>query len=255
MLRLSHAAWLVAGFLLCEIISNAALCLGEDFRVDNAVYQGKEKTAVSASVTIFHKEIVYDCMPQETVVFNKTAGRFVLLNMKNHARTEIAADDLNAFIKQLQPRAAQTADPLVKFLADPKFQQQFNESTRELTFASPLLTYRLTLSPQTSAAAVEQYREFSDWSAKLNAMLVPGSRPPFARLLVNAAVAERKAIVSQVVLTFTSGKPTTTTTIRSTHRVIGVLTPADLDGLAKIGEALIGFKLVGFDEYRKGGEK
>jgi hypothetical protein len=162
---------------------------------------------------------------------------------------------VNAFIKQLQSRAAQTADPLVKFLADPKFQEQFNESTRELTFASPLLTYRLTLSPQASAAAVEQYREFSDWSAKLNAMLVPGSRPPFARLFVNAVVARRKAIASQVALTFSSGKAKTTTTIRSTHQVSNALTPADLEGLAKIGEDLTGFRLVGFDEYRGGGEK
>lgn len=253
-LRLSHANWLVAVFLLCAIISSGTPCVGEDFRVDNAVYQDNAKTPVSASVTIFHKDMVYDCMPQETVVFNKTAGRFVLLNMKNHTRTELAADDLNAFIRQLQPRAAQNADPLVKFLADPKFQEQFNESTRELTFASPLLTYRLTLSPQTSAAAAEQYREFSDWSAKLNAMLVPGSRPPFARLSVNVAVAGRKAIASQVVLTFTSGKSKTATTIRSTHQVTGALTPADLEGLAKFGDALTGFKLVGFDEYLKGGE-
>ena len=30
---------------------------------------------------------------------------------------------------------------------------------------------------------------------------------------------------------------------------------ADLEGLAKIGEDLTGFRLVGFDEYRGGGEK
>jgi hypothetical protein len=253
MLRLHHAACIFACIFCGTITANRAV--GEDFRVDNAVYEDGNKTPASASVTIFHKDIVYDCMPDETVVFNKTAGRFVLLNMRNHTRTELAADDLNAFIKQLQPRAAQNADPLVKFLAEPKFQEQFNESTRELTFANPLLAYRLTLSPQASAAAVEQYREFSDWSAKLNAMLVSGSRPPFARLSVNAAVAGRKAIASQVVLTYTSGKPKTTTTIRSTHQVTGALTPADLEGLAKIGKALTGFRLIGFEEYRKGGEK
>ena len=39
-------------------------------------------------MTIFHDGIVYDCMktPAETVVFDKTTKRFVLLNMAGGTR-------------------------------------------------------------------------------------------------------------------------------------------------------------------------
>jgi hypothetical protein len=246
-------------FAYCGILSIGNICRGDDFRVDNAVYQDNEKTPSSASVTIFHKDIVYDCMPQETVVFNKPAGQIVLLNMKDRTRTLLTAENVDAFVKQIQQRAAdapQNADPLVKFLAKPTFSQtSFDSTTQTLTMGSPLLTYKLMLAPQGAASMVSQYHDFSDWSAKLNTMLVPGSRPPFARLQVNAAVAEQKSIASQVILTFTMGKKKTTMTVRSTHRITMPLTQADINGVSKIGESLVSFPLIGFDEYRKASEK
>ena len=54
-------------------IDNSLHPIGEDFRVDNAVFAGDKKEPISRSVTIFHDGIVYDCMktPAETVVFDK----------------------------------------------------------------------------------------------------------------------------------------------------------------------------------------
>ena len=75
-----------------------------------------------------------------------------------------------------------------------------------MTLSSPLVSYRLVLSTGESEAAAGQYREFSDWYARLNMLLTPGCAPPFGRLAVNAAVAKRKAIASQVILAIASGK-------------------------------------------------
>ncbi len=63
--------------------------IGEDFRVDNAVFAADKKEPISQSVTIFHDGIVYDCMktPAETVVFDRMMKRFVLLNMENATRS------------------------------------------------------------------------------------------------------------------------------------------------------------------------
>jgi hypothetical protein len=229
--------------------------LAEDFRVDNTVYSGSQKEPSSESTTIFHGGVVYDCMklPAETVVFDKAAGRFVVLNLTRQTRTELTTGEVIAFIDRLQTVAAKSKDPLVKFLAKPKFEERSEEAAGELTLSSPLVSYRMTLSHEMSQGVAEQYHEFCDWYARLNALLVPGSRPPFGRLVVNAALAQRQATASQVLLTLTSGKglKQQQTTIRSEHRVVRPLEPGDLERVARIRELVSGFKLVSFNQYRK----
>jgi hypothetical protein len=236
------------------IVAFGSRALAEDFRVDNAVYEGDQKQASTQSTTIFHNGTVYDCLtnPAETIVFDKAGGRFILLNTANQTRAELTTDNVAAFTNRLQVRAAEKSDPVIKFLADPKFQEKFDETTGELTLQSTLVSYRLVLSTNEGEGAANQYREFSDWYAKLNTLLSPSSRPPFGRLAVNAAVANHKAIASQVILSVASskagGQPTT---IRSTHQVVRPLTQADLDRVAEIHKSLKSFKLVSFDKYRK----
>ena len=231
--------------------------LGEDFRVDNAVYTGDQKEPTSRSVTIFHQGVVYDSMqaPAETVVFDTAAKKFVLLNMTNQTRAERTTADVAAFVDRFEQRLrsmiAKNPDPLIEFLADPKFRDQYDEPSGELTLSSPLVTYRLVLLTKESETAVGQYREFSDWYVRLNTLLTPGALPPFGRLAVNAQIADRKAIASQVVLTMSSPKSGRRRTIRSTHEVVHRLAQVDLDRVAQIRKSMGDFKPVDFEQYRK----
>jgi hypothetical protein len=233
----------------------AGIAAGEDFRVDNAVYAPDEKEPSSQSTTIFHGGVVYDCLdtPAETVVFDKAAGRFVLLNLTQRTRSELTTSEVVAFIDRLQPLAAKSKDPLMRSLAEPRFQERYDEDAGELTLSNPLVSYRLTLLYETDQSVVEQYREFCDWCARLKPLLVPGSQPPFGRLAVNAALAQRQATASQVSLTVAIGKglERPRTTIRSEHRVVYPLEPADLERVAQTREFMESFKLVSFDRYRK----
>lgn len=120
-----------------------------------------------------------------------------------------------------------------------------------MTLGSPLVTYKLVLSTAESEAAAGQYRDFSDWYARLNTLLTPGALPPFGRLAVNAAVAKRKAIASQVTLTISSAKSGRRQTVRSTHQIVHQLAPTDLDRVAQIRKAMTDFKPVSFEKYRK----
>jgi hypothetical protein len=235
------------------VIGPAGATRGEDFRVDNAVYSGDQKEPSSQSTTIFSGGVVYDCLktPAETVVFDKTTGQFVLLNLTRRVRTELSTGEVSAFIEWLQPVAAKSKDPLVKFLAEPKFQEQSSQ-TGELSLSSPLISYRLALVPEANPSVVEQYHEFCDWYARLKVRLVPGSLPPFGRLKVNAAIAQQHALVSQVLLTVNAGKGSKArTTVRSEHRLVRPLEPADLQQVAQAREFMGSFKLLGFDQYRK----
>jgi hypothetical protein len=238
----------------CFALGRGRLASAEDFRVNNQVFPNNQKEPSGQSITIFHEGVVYDSMksPAEIVIFDKPAGRFILMNPANQTRAELATADITAFVNQLQSLAAKHPDPVVKFLADPKFQERFDESMGELTLTSPMVSYRLTLSTGESQATAEQYREFSDWYARLNTLLTPGSRPPFGRLAVNDAVAKHKAIASQVILAVASSKAGgRSTTIRTTHQVIRQLTQADIDYVTKIHKSINDYKLISFDKYRK----
>ncbi len=242
-------------------VDNSLIPIGEDFRVDNTVFAGDKKEPISRSVTIFHDGIVYDCMkmPAETVVFDKTTKRFVLLNMASGTRAELTTREVTDFISRFESRLksiiAKKPDALIQFMADPKFQERYDESAGKLTLSSPLVTYTVVLAAGPNEAAAGQYREFSDWYARLNILLTPGALPPFARLAVNAVVAKRKAIAAQVTLTIVSPKSDHRQTIRSTHRVVRPLTAADLEQVARIQKQMTDFKPVDFEKYRKGEQK
>jgi hypothetical protein len=232
----------------------AAAAPGDGFRIDNSVQVVNQPGPATESTTIFSGGVVYDYMtaPAETVVFQQAESRFILLNMKSRTRAELTTAEVGVFTDHLQQLAARSPDPLARFLAAPKFNESFNEATNELSLTSPLVTYRLTLGPVEDPAVIEQYHEFYDWFARLNALLKPRSSPPFARLVVNAALAQRGATPSQVALTLAAGKGNQQSiTIRSTHRITRPLPPTDLERVAKTRESIARFKLVGFDQYRK----
>ncbi len=178
--RLHHCIiWLAAG-VFGVAAGQPGLTLAEDFRVDNSTYAGGQKEPSSQSTTIFRDGVVYDFMktPDETVVFDKSAGRFVLLDLSHRVRAELTTREVTGYLDRLQPLAAKSATPLLKFLAEPKFEEQYSESAGELTLSSSFVSYRLVLSHEASPGVVEQYHDFCDWYARLNALLSPGAARP-----------------------------------------------------------------------------
>jgi len=228
----------------------------EDFRIDNATYAGGLQAPLSQSTTIFHQGAVYDFMrqPDETVVFEREPARFVLLSSAHRIRTELPGGKVAAMVDGLQPLAAKSKIPLVKFLAQPKFQEQYDQASGELTLRSPLMNYRLMLQEEVSPEIVEQYHEFRDWCARLNALTAPGAGPPFGQLVVNAAIAKRQAIASRIYLTVAASDDSPErrqNALRSEHRLTNPLEPSDLDRVEQTRKAMNEFKLVSFEQYRK----
>jgi hypothetical protein len=248
---------LITAALLVVAADWAYLARAEDFRIDNKVYSGSQKEPTSESTTIFRGGVVYDFMktPPETVTFDKAASKFVLLNAKDQLRSELSTDDVRTLSDGLQARAAKNKDPMLKFLARPTFDERMDESAGELNLTSPPLSYRLTLLPETDPTVLEQYREFCDWYARLNSVLVPGAWPPAGRLTVNAALAHHHALASQVVITVTAGKGLSKqkSIIRTEHKLVRPLAPEDIERVDQVRKQLGSFKLVPFEKYRKSG--
>ena len=152
-------------------------------------------------MTIFHGGMVYDFLtePPEITIFDNSSHHFVLLNLKNQEQSELSAEEVNAFIKKLNELAYKQKDPLGKFFSDPKFEELFDAATGELSLTSRWVTYRVVTEAPLDRATIARYRDFSDWYARLNSMLNPGSRPPMAGLQVNDALARHQVVAAKCI--------------------------------------------------------
>jgi hypothetical protein len=243
-----------AGMWLPIAVLPAAVGQAEDFRIESRVFAGKEPKPVSENTTLFHVGIVYDYIPDKSIaVFDKPRGRFVLLDRQRHIKTEILVDKLQSFCDRLQGMASSDSNSFVRFVAEPHFDAATGDKSSELILSSPHMTYRLTTMKAQSPEASQQYREFSDWYARLNVMMNPGSTPPFPRMAVNDELYKRGLMAEQVQLTVPqqSALHRHTVELRSEHHIAWRLLQTDLDLINETTNQLTSFKLVEIDEYRR----
>jgi hypothetical protein len=233
--------------------------VSSDFRIENQVFVAGEKEPRIRSTTIFREGVVYDYLdqPAEVTIFDQQHGRFVLLDMTRRIKTELSTERVLEFTERLKQWSEEQSDPFVRFLADPQFETELDASSGQWSFASPWMEYRLTTIDVDREAVSRQYREFSDWYCRLNTMLNPGARPPFARMAVNSALAERGQFARKVDLTIrpSEGLLSKRLNVRSEHRLIGQLVESDRKRVAQTDQFMAMFTSVDFGEYqRKMGE-
>lgn len=245
---------------IAQVAVLSGVCLGgmaraEDFRVENRVFVGDEKQPRSESTTIFYDNVVYDFLakPAEITIFDKAHDRFLLLDVSRRIKTEVPMAQVREFGERLKQRANTQPDALLKFLVDPRFEEQSKDESGEMVFSSPWLTYRVTTEEAGSEGVSRQYNEFSDWYCQLNTLLNPGSRPPFARMLVNSALEARQRFPREVHLTLRSRDSLLARriTIRSEHQLIGQLVQSDRERIFQTDQYIAIFSPVKFDEYQK----
>jgi hypothetical protein len=225
----------------------------DSFRIENKVYLGDQKEPTSQSTTIFQDSAVYDYLekPAEVVIFEKPAERFVLLDTVRRVRAELPAQKVLSFTEHLQRRAEEQQDPLLKFLANPVFEEHRDTAAGVLSFNSTWVAYRLKTMPAPNSAIAQRYREFSDWYARLGPILDPASRPPFARMRVNAVLEEKGLIPTEVCLTLTPkrGFWAKRLNIRSEHELAVQLSAGDVKRVSQTRQFMMLFNPVSIDRY------
>jgi len=246
------AIWAVLAAGLC----GPGLAAGRGgFRIENKIFVGGEKEPQVQSTTIFQDGVVYDYLvdPAEVTVFDVQRRRFVLLDLQRRVKTELTTDRVADFNERLKQRSQKQSDPFLKFLGAPSFDEVLDESTGELTFTSPWMSYRLATFDTESEALSRQYREFSDWYCRLNTVLNPGARPPFARMIVNAALEDRHLFAREVHLTMQpkGGLLSKRLTMRSEHLLIRQLVESDRQRVAQTDQFLAMYASVDFPEYQR----
>lgn len=233
------------------IVSVAVACClfgparGDDFRIETKVYVGKGKRPVSENTTLFRAGYVYDYISgsQRVAVFDPSHGRFIVLDPIRKLKAEVRIDEVRQLIDSLHELAANNSNSGLRFAADPKFDVEFDEQGT-LTLASPHITYVLKTEPAATPEAARQYHEFADWYARFNTMAHRGSAPPFPRLVVNAELAERGLVPTEVRRTIRSNSAWTE------HLVSWRLLESDHRQIAETANQLATFEEVDFKELQ-----
>jgi hypothetical protein len=249
---------LCRSILACAAVASGVAGLAQratadDFRIETKMFVGKETEPASENLTLFRGSEVYDFLdkPSEITLFDRPRGRVILIDPVRRVKTEVKIERLTAFSDDLKTWCGRQSDPLLKFASEAKFDETLDESTGEMLFSSQFLTYRVQTIRADNEAIARQYREFSDYYARLNALTNPGAMPPFPRLAVNEALFRSRMIPEKVQLTIPSrshfgGKPTT---MRTEHAVNWRLLQTDLQKIDEAAEYLVTFTPLPLEKY------
>ncbi|MFZ5830897.1 MAG: hypothetical protein ACOY3P_12450 [Planctomycetota bacterium] len=240
--------------LAAQAVFGVGAAAAVEFRLQNRVYVEGQKAPVSESTTLLANGLAYDVMqePTEVIVYNSDSGRLTLLDPNRKVRTELTTTEVAAFAEQIRQTAQVSNDPVIQFMASPSFAPAETETPDTLVLASPLLSYHARGDASAGPEAALAYKDLANWLARLNTLLTPGGRPPFARIALNEALAHNGLLPREVKLSYQvkQGTSTTTVRLRSEHDLQRALDEADRRRLAEIGQRLAAAKLVSFDQYR-----
>jgi hypothetical protein len=225
----------------------AALTQQQDFRVHSTVFLHNDKKPVYENLTLFSSGMVYDFLYAESetiTIFDPQRGRLILLDEERKVRTAVSTADLMDLTARIKVAAGEENDSLV----DPKFSNEFEESTHKLILDAERIRYEVK-GEEASGERVVAYREFADWFTRLNA-IKPGGAPPFARLNLNRSVAKHRIIPVEVER-YHDGKPFA----RSKHLINWQLIGTDRERIDRAGRNMTEFKSVSFKEFWAGAQQ
>lgn len=238
--------------VLIHGLASAEEPVPNNFRVDNGLFKTDQTEPFARTVTVFFDGMVYDFMLEsdQITIFNEIEASFTLIDVSEGTKTVIPLQFIDKAIERIVARNASKSDPETQFLYNPKFDPiQKDTTTGELIFTSRWLTYRVD-ARQGDVKAAKQYRHFADACAKLNTVLRPGSKPPFARLLVNQMLADGTMLPKSILMTEGAEINPEAPRFRSEHRYEMKLNEADKKRIEDVKKSLETLKEKKLEEFQ-----
>lgn len=251
--------WRIAATLFCWTVA-ASAALAQDFRVDTEVFIGDQKEPVAETLTIFHGGRVYDFLltgSKEITIYDPRRGQFSLLDVERKLKSSVTTQELLDHAEKINEAVEKENDPFLTAVARPQFEQQiepFQERGQDLvriTLTSKEIIYRAVGKKPDQPAAVQAYRQFTDYFARFNAAR-PGNLPPGARLALNKVLAEQELIpVSVERIITTPGPLGKKLEVRSKHLINWIIAGEDEKKISHAGDCLARFEAIEFEKHRQ----
>lgn len=226
-----------------------------EFRIETDIMVPSQTKPVQQTLTLFRGGVAYDFSrdePEQITMVDTERKRIVLIDGRRQVQTHIDLVWLGSYMESARNEAA-SLPGLANFLEDSKL-VEFAKATDTVTVGAKVLRYTSTMQFPSEESVAVQFAQFADASAYLNAWRA-NSPPPFARVALNAAVAQQGAIPEEI---------TRTTFLLEQERVVGEqivkcrlhpnwrLSKDDYTRIDEIGKMLVSFSAVSHaDFYQK----
>jgi hypothetical protein len=258
----------ISQLLIAVTLSGLALpASAQEFRIHTTVADVSAGTKAKpfTSLTLFHAGKVYDYLEsaEQTVIYEPTHGRFLVLSKRHDLATEITQDEIRRFLALATSKARELIlewqqqgpqhEPAIRaleFQLVPEFEVTDDEKAKKLTLVSPHLRYDVTYTPAPKPEMAARYLKSADWTAQLNSVLNPRALLPEARLRLNDELRKRKVIPRDVELTIFGDHPVH---LKARHDWTWNLHPNDRTYIDKWESQLRqpGFRTIPFLEFQQ----
>jgi len=170
-----------------------------DERSDAGRSERARSAPVSRTTTVFHAGKVYDFLDagDRITIYEPAHGRFVILDGARQLRTELSVDDVTERITareqstwdylQKEGRDAAHA-PLLEFQLKPDFNESVESDKMILKLAGSQLDYEVRCLAAESEDHLRAYLAYTQWAARLNAVMHPQASLPAPRLALDGCL-------------------------------------------------------------------
>ena len=171
-------------------------------------------------------------------------NRIILLDGKRNIQTTIDMAELSKYVESAK---LQAHSPDLKLMLKASEQVSFDDQTKTCTVGIKQMSYVATTQKPPETIIAEQFADFANWSARLNAVYPP-QRPPYVRMRLNDELGSRGFLPAEIDVTTTlaSGKPTS---VRCHLIALWLLSRDDQAAIKGVGEKLAKYSKLDPSKY------
>ena len=243
-MRVKEATRLTSGSLIWLFLYSTILFAESPFRIDTDVYRDDTKAPIKRTLTLFSEGVYYDFEEAETglvTVIDPKRNRIVLLNRLLQVKATLDTKQLQLMVSSARVQA----DAKIATITNSSFEKLPNGNDIAIV-RNDFMEYRATTHQPLQPDMAQQYADFADWSARLNAIYQP-KLPPYLRIELNRLIGQQNLLPSEIKrVTHQRGSQ-----LELTARLIPIwrLSEDDLSKVNKCGSMLASFNEISVDEY------
>ena len=167
-----------------------------------------EAKVIGRSLTFFHAGRFYDYTDEagDLVIFEPALKQFTIINGDRMKATVVKFPELIQFLRvaetktkrqlnKLKERSDERSQKTARFLQfqlAPEYNTKYNPVKKELQLNSSQISYRVKCVQPKYKELADAYLNYTDWTARMNYILYPGSSLPQSRLKMNQHLREKK---------------------------------------------------------------
>lgn len=191
------------GLAMLALTCASTNSVGQEFKIETAIYAGDTKLPVAQNVTLFQNDLIVDLKTDfanppnvlATKVYDSRQKKVALLDHKRSVRLDISDNRLLQMVDGLRRDISQKDD--LQFLIKETFKESASVDAAKIVLTSPTIQYQAEGKRPADASYLKLHGEFLDIFTRLSAS-DPGGFPPFARLRLNESIKKMGWIPSSV---------------------------------------------------------